>query len=113
MNYCKDHPDCEFPMCKCAMEKIAERPKLATVTHFNDGRPPLNDIPARLRLLADELEAGAHGEYENCLVIIPQGRQNADYPIMFGYGSVDDYNNPIITLTLVLQKWIDRVMKRA
>lgn len=84
-------------------------PKLSVVS-LHDGRPSLQDIPARLRLLADQLEAGDHGDYYNCLVIIPQ--LHNEWPIMWGYGDVDGVNSPIITLTLALQMWIDKQMAR-
>lgn len=81
------------------------------IVPLHDGRPPLNDIPGRLRLLADELEAGEHGEYANCLVIIPEITLT-DYPRMWGFGDVDGINNPIITLHLALQKWVNQIMGR-
>lgn len=84
---------------------------IALVSKFNDGKPPLNDIPGRLRLLADQLEAGEHGEYESCLVIIPETTLD-DFPRMFGYGSVDGIYNPLIVLQLALQKWINKIMVR-
>lgn len=84
-------------------------PKLSVVS-LHDGRPSLQDIPARLRLLADQLEAGDYGEYNSCLVIIPQSKN--EWPIMWGYGDVDGINSPIITLTLALQKWINKIMAR-
>lgn len=84
-------------------------PKLSVVS-LHDGRPSLQDIPARLRLLADQLEAGEYDEYHSCLVIIPQPHN--EWPIMWGYGDVDGVNSPIITLTLALQMWIDKQMAR-
>lgn len=111
MTKCDDFPDCEYPRCKCIAWDNANKPKLAEVVKLNDGKPSLNDIPGRLRLLADQLEAGEHGEYNNCLVLIPQ--RSDDWPAMWGFGDVNGNNSPIITLTLALHKWVAKIMVRS
>lgn len=67
------------------------------VVPFNDGRPTLNDITGRLRLLADQIDAGEHGDVTTLYVLIARG---ADYPTTFGYGPIDGANDPIIQFEL-------------
>jgi hypothetical protein len=47
---------------------------------------PLNDIPTKLRELADDLEKGVHGPVDQLLVVMPT---DEDYPDVFGYGAID------------------------
>lgn len=117
MTKCDDFPDCEYPNCKCpAYDKtvlgVPDAPKPApTLVKFNEGKPLLSDIAGRLRLLADEYETGKFENVQSCLVIFSQ--PSDEWPIMFGYGSVDGLNSPIVVLQLALQKWISKVMRRA
>lgn len=67
------------------------------VVPLRDGRPSLADIPAQLRQLADRIEAGDYGEIETFLAVIPRAN---DYPITFGFGSVDGDNGPITQFEL-------------
>ena len=70
---------------------------MAEIALFNKGKPPLTDIPGRLRFLADEIERGDYGEATTLFVVIPVDN---GYPITFGYGNVDGENHPIIQLEL-------------
>lgn len=56
--------------------------------------PPLTDIPARLRLLADKLE---HGDYpaQAVYVLLADGER---VPRLFGFGNVEGRNDAIIQL---------------
>lgn len=70
-----------------------DKPKIIKI---HDGRPLLNDIPGRLRMIADQIESGAIADVESCLVILPC--KDFTYPRMYGLGNVDNNNNPLITL---------------
>lgn len=106
MTKCSDFPDCEHPTCKCAKDDVA---RLAVVTKLNDGRPALNDIPARLRLLADGIEAGEYPIVETAIVIM----NNGDWPTVLQYGNVDKIEtHPLILLQLALSWMTTRVTRR-
>lgn len=64
---------------------------------LRDGGPSLQDIPAMLRLMADQIEAGEHGSVTSMLVLIPEPD---DYPRLFGWGDVEGGNQPVIQLEL-------------
>lgn len=55
------------------------------VVELHEGRPLLNDIPGRLRHLAEQLEAGEHGEVDFAFVIL-DGEQ--PMPICIGFGDL-------------------------
>lgn len=67
------------------------------IVPLRDGKPSLNDVPARLRLLADQIEAGNHGEVETVFVVIPR---LYDYPTTLAYGPIDGPNDPLIQFEL-------------
>jgi hypothetical protein len=67
-----------------------------TIVSLHDGRPSLNDIVGRLRMIADQIEAGEIPNVETCLVVIPD--VGYTYPRMYGLGNVDNLNNPLIVL---------------
>ena len=79
------------------------------VVELHDGRPALNDIPGRLRLLADQIEAGEHGEVEGALVLLPQAD---DYPAAFGFGDVEGQNDPIILCELAKAWFVNNLVRR-
>jgi hypothetical protein len=64
--------------------------------------PSLQDIPALLRRLADQI---ANGEVEakTLYVVIPQ--PGKDYPKLRGWGDVDGDRQPIVQVAL-LQHWL-------
>ena len=72
-----------------------------TVVALHDGRPPLTDIPGRLRFLAQEIENG-EVEAETAYVILPV---KDDYPRLRGFGNVDGDAAPIPQVAL-LQHWL-------
>ena len=43
----------------------------------------LTDVPAMLRKLADDIEAGEHGDVHTCFAVIPVVD---DFPMIFGWG---------------------------
>lgn len=87
---------------------MADVPPLKVV-QLHDGRPSLNDIPARLRLLADQIEAGEH-EATGALVLLPR---KGDYPRVFGFGDVEGANDPIIQLALAHHWFLTKLVVRA
>lgn len=89
-----------------APSRPAEPPK---VVQLHGGRPSLNDVPGRLRVLADQIEAGEHGEIYSALVLLPQRN---DYPIVFGFGSVDGQNDPIVTCELAKSLFVNNIVRR-
>lgn len=64
--------------------------------------PPLNDIVAQLRALADKIEAGGHGEVNTLFAIMPR---DGDFPKVFGWGDVHGGNEPIVQLELA-KHWL-------
>lgn len=79
------------------------------VVPIRDGRPSLNDIPARLRLLADQIETGELGEVGTLLALIVRP---ADWPTTFGFGDVDGSNDPIIQFELAKTLHVQMMMGR-
>lgn len=71
------------------------------VVKLHDGRPPLNDVPARLKLLVEQIEAGELVA-ETAFVIIPV---KDEFPRLFGFGNVDGRNDPLIQTDL-LRHWL-------
>lgn len=69
----------------------------------------LNDIPARLRDLADRIESGAEGKVETLFCIIPQP---FDYPIIFGFGDDNGTSDPIVQLELAKHKLLHFIVVR-
>lgn len=101
---CKEPADSACDECSCPY--AVPKPKLVEVT--NDGRPSLNDIPARLRLLADNIERGEFPECETAIVVI-----NKDgWPDVLQYGNIENTNHPMIQLQLALHWLTERITKR-
>lgn len=63
--------------------------------------PSLQDIPALLRRLADEIESGETAA-STMFIVIPR---DGDYPQLRGWGDVDGENGPIVQLALA-QHWL-------
>jgi hypothetical protein len=74
----------------------------AEIVQIREGAPLLSDIPAMLRRLADQIEAGEHGQVETAFLILPA---DGDYPKVFGWGDVDGGNDPVIQLELA-KMWL-------
>ena len=53
------------------------------VVELHDGRPLLNDIPGRLRKLADQIEAGDEGQIDFAFVVLDGPKP---MPQIYGYG---------------------------
>jgi hypothetical protein len=79
------------------------------VVQLREGRPPLTDIPGRLRLLADQIEAGEHGDVAGALVLLPRP---SDYPSIFGFGDVEGENHPMIVCELAKHVFITHRLNR-
>ena len=59
--------------------------------------PPLTDIVGRLRLMADQIEAGEFGDVPGAFVLLPR---DGGYPVVCGFGDVEGENHPIIQFEL-------------
>lgn len=79
------------------------------VVPLHDGQPPLNDVPGRLRLLAEQIEAGEHGEVSGALILLPQA---GDYPSAFGFGDIEGQNDPIIVCELAKAWFVANLVRR-
>lgn len=79
------------------------------IVKLREGRPSLADVTARLRLLADEIDAGVHGAITTAYVVLP--REN-DYPQILGFGDIESDNHPVFQLELAKQKFIMNVTRR-
>jgi hypothetical protein len=71
------------------------------VITLHDG-PPLNDIPAQLRYLADHIEAGTHEHGGTVYVVIPEP-PGEDWPDFFIYGDHPGDATVIGHLAITLQ----------
>lgn len=71
----------------------------------------LSDIPAMLRKLADDIEAGTHGEVALCLAILPRP---GDCPAIFGFGPDGDTSDAALIGHLEVAKsvFVNHVMSR-
>jgi hypothetical protein len=56
------------------------------VIPLRDGAPSLADIPAMLRRMADDIDAGKHEDVTNLVVLM---RDGVKYPRVFEWGEVD------------------------
>jgi hypothetical protein len=68
----------------------------------------LRDVPAMMRQLADEIEAGEYGKEPQvvCVVQIP-----GDYPAVFGWGSLNTAE-AVMELELAKQWFLNNLVKR-
>lgn len=69
----------------------------------------LQDIPSKLRQLADQIEASEYGEVSTLFILMPRV---GDYPNIFGFGSVDAQNDPMIQLQLALHWFCNNLVNR-
>jgi hypothetical protein len=74
----------------------------AELVQLRDGAPLLTDIPGMLRQMADQIEAGEHGEVGTAFLILPV---DDDYPSVFGWGDIEGGNDPVIQLELA-KMWL-------
>lgn len=79
------------------------------VVPLHDGRPALNDIPGRLRLLADQIETAIYTA-ETVYVVLPQA---GEFPKIFGFGNVEGDNSPITQLELMKHWLVANLVVRA
>lgn len=68
--------------------------------------PCLIDVVARLRHLADLIEAGSEGEVDAAYVIIPRP---GEFPSVYGYGDIYNENHPVIQLELAKAFFINNL----
>jgi hypothetical protein len=80
-----------------------------SIVPLRDGRAPLTDIPGRLRVLADNIEAGVNGDIHSCIVLLTRP---GDFPAALQYGEVDGPNDPIIQLQLALHWFVTKIVVR-
>lgn len=80
------------------------------VVPLRDGKPSLNDIPAMLRQMADQIEGGEWGDVPSLLVLMPR---QEDYPEAFSFGDVHGKNDPIIVCELAKMLFLTMEMERA
>ncbi len=73
-------------------------------------KPPLTDIPAMLRGMADDIESGAFGDVKTMYALVPK---DGDYPLLFGWGNVDGTNDPIIQIELAKAWLVNNLVQRA
>lgn len=69
----------------------------------------LNDIPAMLRRLADQLEKGEWGEVETVFLLMPQ---SGDFPKLFGWGNVTGTQDPIVQFEMAKHWLITNLVSR-
>lgn len=75
---------------------------MSNVVLLRDGAPALTDIPGMLRSMADEIEAGEHGDVAAAFLLLP----SADgYPALFGWGDITGANDPVIQCELA-KMWL-------
>jgi hypothetical protein len=69
----------------------------------------LGNVADKLRDLANGIEAGKFDKVEAAFVVLPR---DCDYPLIFGFGNVENSNHPIIQLELAKAWFINNVVKR-
>ena len=69
----------------------------------------LNDIPQRLRQLAEDIETGIRPGITSVILIIPQ---LGDFPKVYGWGDIEGTNDPIIQLSLAKHWFLDNLVLR-
>lgn len=72
--------------------------------------PSLNDIPGMLRKLAEDIEAGVHGDVSSAYVLLPA---EGDYPKIFGFGDVTGEFDPIVQCELAKAWFVENRVRRA
>jgi hypothetical protein len=71
--------------------------------------PPLTDIVGQLRNLADQIEAGTHGEVDAVFALIPQ---DDGWPKVFGWGNVSGVQDPVVQFELAKMWLLNNLVSR-
>lgn len=71
--------------------------------------PNLADIPAMLRRLADQIEAGDWGEVETAFLLMPRA---GDFPRLFGWGNVTGTQDPIVQFEMAKHWLVTNLVSR-
>jgi hypothetical protein len=82
----------------------------AEVIQLRDGAPLLSDIPGMLRQLADQIEAGEHGEVRTAFLLLPVA---GGYPAVFGWGDVEGENHPALQCDLAKMWLLTNIVSRS
>lgn len=71
--------------------------------------PNLADIPAMLRRLADQIEAGDWDEVETAFLLMPR---EGKFPKLFGWGNIQGKNDPLIQFELAKHWLCENLVER-
>jgi hypothetical protein len=88
---------------------FSEDPMPLNVVRLSEA-PPLTDIVAHLRNLADQIEAGAHGEVDAVFAVIPS---EDGWPHVFAWGNVAGVQDPIIQFELAKMWLLNNLVERS
>lgn len=80
----------------------------AEVVKLHDA-PSMTDVPGMLRRVADQIEAGEHGDVDAAFLLIPRAN---NYPSLFGWGDIHGKNEPIIQLEMAKTWLVTRITSR-
>lgn len=69
----------------------------------------LCDVPAMLRSLADQIEAGVYGQVPSMIALMPR---DGEFPVLFGWGDVEGPNHPIIQCELAKNFLVENLVTR-
>lgn len=83
---------------------------MVELVRLHDGAPSLEDIPGRLRRIADQIEAGEQGAVETAYVLLPT---DGDYPRLFGFGDVHGKSDPVVQFELAKLWLLTNLVERA
>lgn len=75
-------------------------------------RTSLNDIPAKLRALADRFEKGDDPDLTNVTGVLVAAARTDDWPVIYGYGDQSHENHPVIVATQVVHWFTTRLTRR-
>lgn len=78
------------------------------VVQFSEA-PPLTDIVAHLRNLADQIEKGTHGEVDAVFALIPS---EDGWPKVFAWGDVSGVRDPVIQFELAKMWLLNNLVER-
>ena len=79
------------------------------VVPIRDGAPALTDIPGMLRKMADDIEAGSHGEVTSAFLLLPVPD---DYPKLFGWGDATSPADVVFQYELAKAWMINNLVER-
>lgn len=72
----------------------------------------LNDIPAKLRALADRFEKGDDPDLKGCQSVLVAAARDDDWPVIFGYGDQGYENHPVVVATQVIHWFTQQRTRR-